>query len=72
MLTPGGKAFSAVLVLKNFGSIDAKELKWKPSGCEAAILEAFLMQVAPYVKRCSQYSTIRLNVLQVAAFHALG
>jgi hypothetical protein len=67
-----GKAFSAVLVLKNFGSMDRKELKWKPSGCEVAILEAFLMQVAPYVQHCSQFSTCGLKLLQVAAFYALG
>lgn len=52
--------------------MDRKELKWKPSGCEVAILEAFLMQVAPYVQHCSQFSTCGLKLLQVAAFYALG
>ena len=71
-MTPLCKAFSAVMILKHFGSIHVKELKWKPAGCEVAILEAFLVQVAPYVPRNSPIFSICLNILQVAAFHALG
>jgi len=34
-------------VLKHFGCINKEGIKWKPAGCEVALLEAFVMQVAP-------------------------
>ena len=46
-LTSARQAFSAALVLKHFGSINKEQSNWKPAGCEVALLEAFVMQVAP-------------------------
>jgi hypothetical protein len=47
--------------LKHFGSIHKAELKWKPSGCEVAMMEAFVVQVAPYVNR----ELLRFALLQL-------
>jgi|LauGreDrversion4_2_1035121.scaffolds.fasta_scaffold1033510_2 hypothetical protein len=59
--------------MKHFGTIHAADFKWKPSGCEVAMMEAFVMQVSPYVTREMPLSTfIELNVFQVAAFYALS
>jgi hypothetical protein len=73
-LTLAFQAFSAKLILKHFGSIRVEELKWKPSGCEIAILESFVMQVAPYVAPGTWrgFQHMEFNIQQVAAFHALG